>query len=109
MKVIYNSLLPFPGFVAINLFGVIFIRNGFRGIEPRNTFRHEAIHTTQMKELGYLPFYIIYFFEWLYLLCKYREWEAAYYNVSFEVEAYEHEGEPDYLETRKHYAQWKKK
>lgn len=28
MKVIYNNIIPFPGFKAINLFGVLFVRNG---------------------------------------------------------------------------------
>ena len=26
MKILYNTLIPFPGFTAINLFGVIFAR-----------------------------------------------------------------------------------
>lgn len=30
MKIIYNNIIPFPGFAAINLFGVIFARKKYR-------------------------------------------------------------------------------
>lgn len=57
MKIIENSLIPFPGFLAINLFGVIFIRKG--GVLSEVVINHEQIHTAQMKELGYVGFYLI--------------------------------------------------
>lgn len=62
MKIIYNKIIPFKGFKAINLFGFLFTRK-------RNLLdvdiNHEAIHTEQMKELLYIGFYILYFAEWL--------------------------------------------
>nr|DAM03170.1 MAG TPA: hypothetical protein [Caudoviricetes sp.] len=33
MKVIYNKYLPIKGYVAINLFGIIFARKEFKPIE----------------------------------------------------------------------------
>lgn len=102
MKIIENSLIPFPGFLAINLFGVIFIRKG--GVLSEVAINHEQIHTAQMKELGYVGFYILYLIEWLIRLLVNKN---AYKNISFEKEAYENENNPDYLSSRKRYAQWR--
>lgn len=102
MVVIENTLIPFKGFKAINLFGIIFMR---KGEEMTSTdLNHEAIHTAQMKELGYVFFYILYVLEWLYRLFKSGN---AYRNISFEREAYDNENDLSYLLQRKHYAQWK--
>ena len=51
MKVIYNRIIPFKGFKAINLFGVLFVREGCTMREK--DFNHESIHTAQMKEMLY--------------------------------------------------------
>ena len=104
MKVIYNKLIPFKGFCAINLFGIIFARKEYKGRISDITINHESIHSAQMRELGYIFFYIFYFFEWLYRLVTAR----GYYDISFEKEAYENEGSKDYLSTRKPYAMWRK-
>lgn len=104
MKVIYNSLIPFKGFTAVNLFGAVFARKGAPLSDA--TLNHEAIHTAQMRELGFVPFYVIYLFEWLARLLL--DYSSAYRSVSFEREAYEHQGEADYLSTRRHFAQWRK-
>lgn len=108
MKVIYNSILPFPGYIAINLFGMVFVRRKYEGKEPKNMLRHEAIHTAQMRELGFILFYVLYFFEWFFRLCWYMNFDRAYRNLSFEVEAYAHEADLEYLENRKPFAQWRK-
>ena len=107
MKVIINKLIPFPGFAAINLFGVMFVRDGaYRNNKvPPRTFRHESIHTAQMKEMGYIFFYIWYFIEWLLLLPFFGK--KAYYNISFEREAYLNQEDLKYLENRKHYSWFK--
>lgn len=105
MKVIYNRLIPFRGFKCINLFGILFVRKGC-SMTPTD-FNHEAIHTAQMKELAYLPFYIAYLVEWLWHLSKTRNAKRAYYMVSHEREAYAHQNEPNYLSTRKHFSQFK--
>lgn len=105
MKVIYNRLLPFKGFKAINLFGIVFIRKECR--MTGTDLNHEAIHTAQMRELLYVPFYVLYVLEWLWLLPRYPKRNEAYRNISFEREAYAHQAEPDYLKTRPKFNQYK--
>ena len=107
MKVIFNNFIPFKGFAAINLFGVFFVRNGVykNNSLPKKTINHESIHTHQMRELGYIFFYIWYFIEWLLLLPTFGK--KAYYNISFEREAYDNERKYKYLENRKHYSWFK--
>lgn len=41
-----------------------------------------------MKELLYIPFYIIYFIEWLIRFLYLGNFDKAYRSTSFEVEAY---------------------
>lgn len=101
MKIIENSLIPFKGFLAINIFGVIFIRKG--GVLNEVVLNHEQIHTAQMKELGYVGFYILYLIEWIIRLFINKN---AYKSISFEKEAYENERNLDYLSNRRRYAQW---
>lgn len=99
MKIIYNDIIPFKGYKAINLFGIVFARKSARPLSDKNK-NHEAIHTAQMRELLYVPFYIVYLLDWVFHGFKYR-------RIAFEQEAYAHEDNPEYLEIRKHYAQWK--
>ena len=112
MKTIFNRVIPFKGFLAVSVFGLIFVRKEYEYIKGTPVYermlRHEAIHNAQMKELGYIPFYIIYFFEWLFDLVRYGlGGEVAYLSISFEKEAYRHQDDTDYLQSRQHYAQWR--
>ena len=95
MKIIYNNIIPFPGFKCINLFGFLFARSKMK----ERDINHEAIHTAQMKELLYIPFYIIYGIEAIF---------KKYKNVSFEKEAYANQEDFEYLKNRRHYAMWRK-
>lgn len=97
MKIIYNKIIPFPGYKAINLFGIIFARRSLNEID----INHESIHTAQMKELLYIGFYIWYLIEWLVLLFKDKK--TAYKNIRFEKEAYDHEQDLNYLTYRPKY------
>lgn len=101
MKVIYNKFIPFKGFAAINLFGVLFVRNEVCLSE--RLLNHEKIHTAQMKELGYIGFYLIYLIEWLVRLFMPGN---AYRNISFEREAYNYDAYKYYLECRTPFAMW---
>ena len=105
MKIIYNNIIPFPGFKAINLFGVLFVRNGCTMSE--SDINHEMIHTAQMKEMGYVIFYLWYLVEWLVKLAKLRDSNKAYRAISFEREAYGNEKNLTYTITRAIYA-WRK-
>ena len=101
MKVILNNIIPFGRYAAINLFGVMFAK-----VKPNErTIRHESIHTKQMKELLYVPFYLWYVIEWFIKLFpnKFNS-HNAYRSISFEREAYENEGYLDYLNVRKKYS-----
>lgn len=99
MKIIYNNIIPFKGFRAINLFGIIFAKKGHTLNEI--SINHEAIHTAQMKELLYIPYYIWYLIEWITLLFK--DYKTAYKNIRFEKEACKNKHNLEYLKTRKHY------
>lgn len=100
MKIIYNKLIPFKGFTAINLFGVIFAREGVH--IDYITIQHERIHTAQIRELFYILFYVLYLLEWLIKLFIYGK--NSYRNISFEREAYAGQGELFYLRRRKKYS-----
>ena len=98
MKIIRNNFIPFSGYKAMNLFGVLFVRGNARidGI----TLNHEKIHTAQIKEMLYVFFYVWYIIEWLIRLPK----GNAYRNISFEREAYNNEKDLRYLDNRKRFA-----
>lgn len=102
MKIIYNNIIPFPGYKAINLFGLLFVRKG--AVMSEEDINHESIHTAQMKEMLYIFFYIWYIIEWVIRLFKKGN---AYRNISFEQEAYSNEDNLEYLKDRKHYAWFK--
>lgn len=102
-KIIRNKIIPFKNFGAINLFGIIFAKPWMDMSEIK--INHEAIHTSQMKELLYIPFYIVYTLEWLWRLVFQKG--NAYKNLSFEKEAYENESNLNYLKNRKRFAMWR--
>ena len=104
MKVVYNRVIPFKGYKCVNLFGVLFVREGCT--MTATDYNHEAIHTAQMKELLYVPFYLLYVLEWLWHLVRLRDAKAAYRAIRFEKEAYAHEDDADYLNTRKKFNQY---
>lgn len=101
MPVIFNRILPFGrNFFAINLFGIIFAK----GYCNAFVLNHEKIHTAQMKELLFIPFYIWYVLEWIVRIIQYRDRMKAYRNISFEREAYSNDRDLSYLKSRKMYS-----
>lgn len=100
MKIIYNRLIPFGRFFAINLFGVLFVKGSKEQVTDVD-LNHELIHTAQMKELWYIPFYILYLLEWG---CRLFLPGNAYSNISFEREAYANEHDLSYLARRHRFA-----
>lgn len=106
MKVVKNIFIPFPGFVAINLFGVLFVRKEHAWRLKPNVYNHEAIHTEQMKEMFWIFFYLWYLAEWLIRVLFTKDFfsKQAYYHISFEREALTNENDMDYIANRKHYA-----
>lgn len=107
MTVIPNPLIPFKGYKCINLFGLVFVRSG--KTVTATDIRHEAIHTAQMRELLYLPFYLWYVLEWLVRLLAFQGTRQSYRRIRFEREAYAHQDEENYLQERRHFAYLREK
>ena len=107
MKVIYNNIIPFKGYKAINLLGLVFVRKGAKFTEV--DYNHEHIHSKQMAEMLWIFFYLWYGIEYLIILCfaKWNKQNERYHDVSFEEEAHNKDSNLDYLSTRKHYAWFK--
>lgn len=89
-----------PGFQALAFFPFIFIRSENLKHEKR-LILHEKIHWRQQIELLIIPFYIWYITEFLVKWIKYRSAKKAYFNISFEREAYFGEKNIYYLLNRK--------
>lgn len=103
MKIIYNKNFPFKGYIAINICGLIFARSEYKPLKAKSK-QHEAIHTCQIIELCVIFFYLWYGVEWLVRYIQYRNAKTAYYNISFEREAYTNAGKENYLTSRKRWA-----
>ncbi len=105
MKIVRNNIIPFKGYKAINIFGILFVRGD--AVMASTDINHESIHTAQMKEMLYVFFYLWYVIEWLVRLVQYRNAHTAYRNIGFEREAYMNQGNMGYLQGRGRYAWWK--
>lgn len=106
MKIIENKILPLGRHDAINLFGLLFVKD--RNIVSPALLNHEKIHSQQMRELLWVFFYIIYVLEWLLRLVQKRgDVYAAYFAISFEREAYAHGKDLSYISRRKPFAHWR--
>lgn len=92
---------------CLNLFGILCARDS--SWIDRQVINHERIHTAQMRELLFIPFYILYVLEWLLRLFQYKNWHKAYMNISFEREAYRHGHDLVYLKRRRRYASFRRK
>lgn len=99
MKIIRNRFIPFKGIAAINLFGVLFVRQEAR--IDFVTLNHEEIHTAQMKEMYYIFFYLWYLLEWGIRLFMSGN---AYRNISFEREASGNQWDRKYVQSRRPFA-----
>ena len=119
-KIFFSSIIPFRGYLAINLFGFIFVRKELKpfmtGYLARTTINHESIHSEQYKELLFVLFLILYVTEFLlkfiyvwFTRDRYKlgprksNWDIAYRSISLEQEAYKYEDDYEYLKTRKRY------
>lgn len=94
MIIIKNKIIPFKGFSAIYLFGLLFTKKVLSNAE----INHELIHERQAKEMLFVFFYICYLIEWLIRLTGKGN---AYHNISFEREAYTNQNNLLYLSGRK--------
>ena len=100
--IIKNSKIPkllswFINIRAITLFPFIIIKD--EGDEI--LIRHESIHIRQQLELLVVGFYLWYLIDYIIQFCKTGDTTAAYYNIIFEREAYDNQGDKDYLSKRR--------
>ena len=49
---------------------------------------HELVHVAQIEQHGIFKFYLLYICQFLVNLYKFKNWEKAYYFITFEQEAY---------------------
>ena len=94
MIIVKNKIIPFKGFSAIYLFGLLFTKKELSKAE----INHELIHERQAKEMLFVFFYLWYLIEWLFRLTGKGN---AYHNISFEREAYTNQNNLLYLSKRK--------
>ena len=101
MKIIYNKIFPFGRYKILNLFGILFTKSR---LLKEVDINHEAIHSEQMKELLWIPFYLWYAIEFIIRLFTNKfKWKVAYRKIWFEQEAYTYQYDLGYLDKRKHY------
>lgn len=104
MKIIKNKIIPFGDFLAINLFDYVFTKRELKDYQQR----HEEIHSEQMRELLYIPFYVLYVLEFIIKFPIHKfNWDETYRSISFEREAYKYQDWYYYLNYREKYA-WRK-
>ena len=96
--IVSKYLIP-KRFKAIALFPFILIRDNF---ETNNLvlINHEKIHLRQQLELLIIPFYALYFIDFILKIILFKDKNKAYKNILFEREAYLNEENLDYLHTR---------
>ena len=97
----YILMTPRLHVEGMALFPFILVRTSNPG---KVLVNHEQIHLRQQLELGVLPFYLFYFMEYLVRLALYGSHLKAYFNISFEREAYHNQSNLSYLGTRKWFA-----
>lgn len=114
-KIIYSDRIlkiinPFMSIRGITIFPFIILKSKYDKFEYLSderdiTINHECIHIAQQKELLIIPFFILYFVEWFIKLFKYGA--NAYYNISFEREAFSNQNNLEYFNSRKMFSSFK--
>lgn len=97
-------LVDWLWFAAITFGPFIFIRKKDYHIVLLN---HEYIHLYQQKELFFAGAYVVYVVEYFCKLLYYRSFKKAYYNVSFEREAFLCQNVVGYCANRKPFTSFK--
>ncbi|MEM8969129.1 MAG: hypothetical protein AAGE93_22115 [Bacteroidota bacterium] len=91
---------------AITLFPFVFLTR-VKDKTNAQLINHERIHLRQQLELFVIPFYLLYFVEYILRRLKGSDHRQAYRAISFEQEAFNHEQQLDYLAFRPAFAFWK--
>lgn len=105
MKTIVCKHFPFKGFVALTVYPFLFVREeNAKRMTYAEVRNHEHIHAKQQVEMLWLFFFVCYGVEYLVRLVQHCDSIKAYYNISFEREAYAHQSDLNYLTHRNHFA-----
>jgi len=92
--------LPWLHVNGITFWFVVFYKGELR----ESLKRHETIHYKQYNEMWVLGFLLVYLLDFLKTFQKSHDYDLAYRSIRFEQEAYEHQNNETYLETRESYA-----
>ncbi len=104
--IIQNSKIPkllsiFIDIWAITIYPFVICKGEMNEV----TLNHEKIHLAQQKELWLIGFYPLYAFYWLKTrLFSGLTSSEAYHAIPFEKEAYAHETDDQYLNSRERFA-----
>lgn len=83
----FNHPLPrLLGVEAITLYPYVFCASLESATDPR-TIRHELVHVGQVKEFGWLRFYLSYLLYYAAERVKGENHYSAYWNIPYEIEA----------------------
>lgn len=102
MILVLKYIIP-KGFSGITLFPFVFLKNKVQQGD-RVFLNHENIHLKQQVELLVVFFYLWYGIEYFFRLVQYKNRREAYYNISFEREAYNKEMDFGYIKKRPRWA-----
>ena len=97
---IFSKIFLAPKFNAVTIWPFIILKDRFLK-NNKILLHHEKIHLRQQIEMLVLPFFVWYLLEFLIRLVATRNWMRAYFNISFEREAYQNEKNLTYLRDRK--------
>ena len=100
MLILQSRYLIPKGFSGLTIFPFVIV-SAKVDLSDKVLMNHERIHLKQQLELAILPFFVLYFVEYLLRLIQFRNRRKAYRNISFEREAYANEGNMEYLQKRK--------
>jgi hypothetical protein len=95
---VFKYLIP-KGFRGFTFYPFVFLSDK-KDKKNAVLLNHENIHIKQQLELVVVFFFIWYGIEFLIRLMRYKNKREAYYNISFEREAYTKEKDLDYLKQR---------
>lgn len=124
MKIVYNYIIPFKGYLAMCVFPFIFVRKDARNLTVKD-INHEKIHGMQQIEthivalifavllatvglfswwwvlVSPLVYFALYGLEYIVRwICYGFDTHEAYRNISFEQEAYLNENDLTYIKNR---------
>ena len=99
MFVIVVSWLFAKNFRGLAIYPFIFLREKALK-ENLKIINHERIHLRQQIEMLWVFFFLWYGIEFLIRWIQFKNPLTAYFNISFEKEAYANEIYPEYLKTR---------